>query len=203
LTARQAEEVLTMSRIATGIAALSLLLSCGLASGAKPVADEEVRLLQSVEEATWPAEIVRLSNQYLKEYPRGLASDAARSWQRRAAEAMRVLNRGDVQLYRSAFQDGDELTASRADIRDAALGEQAAAIRMAHRYQKGLDGLPEDSKRYVGWLQFASVLGSDAASYELALHFRKQDQPVLAAQYEARARQLGYNPPLALDHIRK
>lgn len=192
-----------MSRIATAFIALSLLLPCGLASSAKPVADEEVRLLQAVEEATWPAEIVRLSNQYLTEFPRGLASESARSWQRRAAEAMRVLNRGDVQLYRAAFQDSPELTTSRADIREAALGEQAAAIRMAHRYQKGLDGLPEDVNRYVGWLQFASVLGSDAASYELALHYRKQDQPVLAAQYEARALTLGYNPPLALDHVRK
>lgn len=191
-----------MSRIATGLAALSLLL-CGLASGTQPTVDDEVRLLRSVEEATWPAEIVRLSNQYLQEFPRGVASEAARSWQRRAADAMRVLNRGDVQLYRSAFQDSPELTASRSDLRDAALGEHAAAIRMAHRYQHGVDGLPQDVNRYVGWLQFASVLGSDAASYELALHFRKQDQPVLAAQYEARARQLGYNPPLALDHVRK
>lgn len=193
-----------MSRIAMAFAALSLCLSWGFASGAHAqTPHDEGRLLNAVQEATWPAEIVRLSNQYLAQFPRSAGAESARSWQRRAAEAMRVLNRSDVQLYRSAFQGAPELPAVKADIREAALGDRQAALRIAHRYLKGEGSLPVDPNRYVGWLQFASVLGSEAASYELALHYRKQDQPALAAQYEARALSLGYNPPLALDHVRK
>jgi hypothetical protein len=55
----------------------------------------------------------------------------------------------------------------------------------------------------VGWLQLASLLGDDRASYELALHFRRTDQLVLAARYEAVALALGYQPAAGLDHVRK
>ncbi len=194
-----------MLRIAMALACFSLCLSSGWVSAAKVAGmdDDEARRFQAAEQATWPADIVRLSNDYLSEFPRSVWSESARSWQRRAAEAMRVLSRRDVQLYRSAFQGGAEMVAVRGDLREAALGNQAAAIRLAHHYQKGHGGLPEDLNRYVGWLQFAAMLGSDVASYELALYYRSQDQPALAAQYEARAVKLGYNPPQALDHFRK
>ena len=57
--------------------------------------------------------------------------------------------------------------------------------------------------RYEGWLQFAVALGNGIASYELALHFRSTGQPLLASQFEARARDLGYTPPPDLDNVRK
>ena len=41
------------------------------------------------------------------------------------------------------------------------------------------------------------------ASYELAVHYRRQGQPAPAAQYESRARELAYTPPPTLDHSRK
>ena len=47
------------------------------------------------------------------------------------------------------------------------------------------------------------ALGNGIASYELALHFRNTGQPLLAAQFEARARELGYTPPPDLDNVRK
>lgn len=171
---------------------------------AKAGSPEEGRLRLAVEQAVWPADIVRLSHQYLSEFPEGPAAGAARAWQREAADVMRVLERGDVQLYRGAFDDALVTSkGAQGDLRLAGLGDQQAAQRLAQRYLKGSDGLPQDTNRYVGWLQFASVLGSGAASYELALHYRKQDQPVLAAQYEARALSLGHVPPPALDHFRK
>jgi len=52
-------------------------------------------------------------------------------------------------------------------------------------------------------LQYSSGLGNGIASYELALYYREAGQPLLAAQAEARARQLGYSPPRALGHERK
>jgi hypothetical protein len=52
-------------------------------------------------------------------------------------------------------------------------------------------------------LQYASALGNGIASYDLALHYRRVQQPQLASQFEARARELGYTPPPSLDNVRK
>ena len=52
-------------------------------------------------------------------------------------------------------------------------------------------------------MQYASELGNGIASYELALHYRRTKQPQPAARWEARARELGYTPPTALEHTRK
>ena len=52
-------------------------------------------------------------------------------------------------------------------------------------------------------MQYAAALGNGIASYDLALYYRRLDQPLLAAQYEARARDLGYTPPPSLDNTRK
>jgi TPR repeat protein len=54
-----------------------------------------------------------------------------------------------------------------------------------------------------GWMQYAAALGNGIASYELAVYYRRQEQPVPAAQYETRARDLGYTPPSTLDNVRK
>ena len=55
----------------------------------------------------------------------------------------------------------------------------------------------------VGWLQLAAELGEQRAAYELALHFRRKAQPLMASQYEQRAAQLGFPALPSLDHARK
>lgn len=194
-----------MSKNVLASVMLGLVICAGAAQAQQTRPDEvrETEMRVAALQALWPADLAQLTGQYLQQYPRGPWAEVARNWQRRATESVRVLSRGDVHLYRSAFQGTGEAAHINDEIREAALGNQAAAMRLAHRYQKGEGGLTPDELRYVGWLQFASVLGSAPASYELALHFRKEGQPALASQYEARAVSLGYNPPLALDHVRK
>jgi hypothetical protein len=51
-------------------------------------------------------------------------------------------------------------------------------------------------------MQYAAALGNGIASYDLALYYRRVNQPQLAAQYEALARSLGYTPPPSLDNRR-
>lgn len=194
-----------MSKNVIAALLLGVSLSAGLAQAQQSRPDEgrETEVRVAALRALWPADLVQATSEYLQHYPRGPWADVARNWQRRATDSVRVLERGDVHLYRGAFQGTGEAAHINDEIREAALGSQAAAVRLAHRYQKGEGGLTADQNRYVGWMQFASVLGSASASYELALHYRKESQPALAAQYEARAVSLGYNPPLALDHVRK
>lgn len=187
------------------IASCVVALACvagGVSAGPTTAVDGEVALRQSMQQAMWPADIARLSGDYLKLYPRGSAVETARALHVRANETVRVLSHNDVRLYKNAFMPGAVPQEVSVEIRKAALGDQAAAIRLAHQYRL-TDRSPRGISRYVGWLQFAATLGSEEAAYELAVYFRQSDQPALAAQYEARAVALGYKLPTVLDHIRK
>jgi len=182
-------------------AALTLMICCALPAAAEP-ADNEAALRAQLDSALWPGDIVRLADQYRRQFPDGPAAAAADAWRERAAESMRVLGRNDVRLHRAAFRPAEPAEDWAADLRLAALGDRAAAVRLAHRARLSEDGNAV-AHRYVGWLQYAAQLGDERASYELALHFRQQAQPVLAARYEDLALSLGFQPPVALDNLRK
>jgi hypothetical protein len=155
--------------------------------------DEEVDFAL-LEAAMWPAEVARLADEFLAHHPSSRLVDSAKVAREGAREAMQILKRNDVRLFRSAFQPGPGAPA--AELAKAGRGDKDAAARLARSHGR-------DSSRYEGWLQYAAALGNGIASYELALHYRRVEQPLLAAQYEARARALGYTPPPSLDNSRK
>ena len=119
-----------------------------------------------------------------------------------ARHANRALDR-NVRLFRGDFRSEGAAPATSDDVLKAALADGEAALRVAHVIRDRESGAAYESNRYVGWLQFASALGSGPASYELAIQYRKADQPALAAPYEMRAEELGFLAPTSLDHIRK
>lgn len=190
---------MNMHRCAAALLGLAL---AGPVPARAATGDGEGALREELQQAVWPADIVRLADQYLSHYPGGQAADDASALRARAGVTAVVLKRNDVRLYRSAFQPAPD-PALHEDLRRAALGDAGAAVRLARAHQRGAAGAPQDANRYVGWLQYASMLGDERASYELALHFRREAQPVLAAKYEARAVELGFTPPRDLDHVRK
>ena len=198
---RQAQRRRLLKAAVWAAAAVPALSAGWLAAGpasAQPAG--EAVLHRQLNEATWPAEIVRLADEYLERFPAGPAASEARALRERAQQAAQAIARSDVKLYRSAFEPPHPTPAALRELRSAALGDRDAAWRIARASPHGDSG---DDHRYVGWLQFAAMLGSDGASYELALHYRKRGQPALAARYEARAIELGFTPPPALDHVRK
>jgi len=152
-----------------------------------------------LEAALWPAEVERLAAEFLKNHVDSRLAGSAQVAREGAREAMQILRRNDVRLFRSAFQTSDHANA--AELAKAGRGDKDAAARLARQY--GRDAARFDSGRYEGWLQYAAALGNGIASYELALHYRRVAQPLLAAQFEARARELGYTPPPSLDNTRK
>lgn len=173
-----------------------------LASAAMPVAAEpnEATLRVAVDQALWPGDIVQAAEHYLHVYPDGPRVGEVRSLREQALRAWRIVRGNEVQLYRSSFtpREGGETLR---DMHRAALGDAQAAIRLAHASRDAGDG--QHTQRYVGWLQYAAQLGDKLASYELALHFRRTDQPILAARYEAVAIAQGYEPAPSLDNTRK
>jgi len=180
-------------------AAGALALALALPATQAVAAPEEATLRAAFEQAVWPADIVRAADQYLLAFPDAESAAAVRAQRQRAAEAWRLVSRNEVRLYRSTFT-GNPGTAL-PELRQAALGDREAVVRLAHESRRADEAT--GSQRFVGWLQYASLLGDEHASYELALHFRRTDQPLLAAHYEALALALGYAPAAALDHTRK
>jgi hypothetical protein len=161
----------------------------------------EPSLRQALQTATWPDDMVRLADAYLQQFAQHAQAAEAAETRRSAAITARLLREGDVQLFRSAFVPPAALGLAQQDLRQAALGDAAAALRVAMKLQ-GSDARGAGSSP-VGWLQLATELGNERAAYELALHFRRQAQPLLASVYEQRAATLGYRALPALGHARK
>lgn len=157
----------------------------------------------SLQAAFWPPELRRLAQQFRERYPassRAVAADVAAEG---AKDAANILRRNDVRLYRNSFApDAERGEPYNTDLGKAARGDKDAAARIGRqRFTSESSGAAVSL--YEGWMQFAAELGNGIASYELALHFRRRNQPQPAARWEARARELGYNPPASLEHYRK
>ncbi len=152
-----------------------------------------------LEAAFWPGDVARLAGDFLTNHDKSRLAGSAQVAREGAKEAAVILRRNDIKLFRSAFQP-DSTTAAD-ELLKAGRGDKDAASRLGRAH--GRDGKLFDIGRYEGWMQYAAALGNGIASYELALHYRRVEQPLLAAQFEARARELGYTPPPSLDNSRK
>lgn len=185
---------------ATSAAAAVPADSAADGAGTVVAAPAELALRQALQTATWPDDMVRLADAYLQQFAQHPQAAEAAQTRRRAAITARLLRDGEVQLFRSAFAPSPALGLAQQDLRQAALGDADAALRLAHQLQ-GAAG--SAGSRHVGWLQLATELGNERAAYELALHFRRQAQPLLASVYEQRAASLGFLGLPALGHTRK
>lgn len=169
---------------------------------APPRAPDDLEDWAAVDRNLWPQEVSQLADGYLQRHPQGRRATAALAAREGAREASQVLKRADVRLYRTAFNVAEGMPGElRADIHKSARGDKDAAARVARSYRDA--NTPSAPGRYEGWLQYAAGLGNGIAAYELALHYRRSAQPLLASQFESRARELGYTPPPTLDHYRK
>ena len=159
----------------------------------------ELKLRQDLLRATWPADLVRLADEYLQHHAQQPWAADALNIRQRAQQTALLLRRDDVHLFRSAFALPSEHSPAVEDLRLAALGDASAALRLA-RLARNTEGA---ARQQVGWLQLAALLGSERAAYDLALHFRRQSQPLMASVYETRAIELGHVQAPVLDHHRK
>ena len=195
---------LRASRRALGLFACALLLANSAFAQRSPYPPPpEPALSQELQDARWPADIVGVAERYVASYPQGPGAAAARADLDRARNTKRLLERSDIRLYRGDFLVRGAAPTLYEDVRKAALADKEAAARMAHLYRDGEGGIEANRARYIGWLQYSAALGDAPASYELALYFRKSDQPALAAPFEARAEELGFKAPPSLDNVRK
>jgi len=167
---------------------------------ARAAEDADFNALQAT---LWPPELLRQAEQFRQRWPGSARAGAAEVAAEGAREAAGILRSNDVRLYRRSFDAAPERgEAYNGDLKRAARGDKDAAARVGRQWATSERNGPTLS-RYEGWMQYAAELGNGIASYELALHYRRLDQPQPAARWEARARELGYNPPPSLEHYRK
>lgn len=185
------------NRIAALLIALAALAPVAHADtvAVQPVATESA-LQEAFEKAVWPGDIVRTADDYLRAFPQGSATAEVQSARIRAADALRLIRSSEVRLYRSAFATGD--AATERDLRQAVLGDRAAAQRLA--YASRDSGSVNGEHRYVGWLQLAAGMGDELASNELAQYFRRNQQALLAEHYQAQATAQGYVPAMTANY---
>lgn len=158
---------------------------------------EEESLWREIQAGLWPADIVRLCSKYIEQFPQGRRRQSVEVALEGAQDSAKILQRNDVKLYKSSFHNtAAQNPTLQQDIARAARGDKDAAKRIGVIYKDGSTG--QELGRYEGWLQYAAWLGNGIASYDLALLYRKLDQPDLAARYESRARELGFTPPPSL-----
>ena len=164
---------------------------------------EEDRDWAQLQVSTWAPDLLRAAESFRQRWPGSGRAGAAEVAAEGAREAAGILRRNDVRLYRRSFEpDASRDAVYNADLRKAARGDKDAAARVGRQWATP-DRAGAALSRYEGWMQFAAELGNGIASYELALHYRRRDQPQPAARWEARARELGYTPPATLEHYRK
>lgn len=167
---------------------------------ARAAEDADFNALQAT---LWPPELLQRAEAFRRAWPASARAGAAEVAAEGAREAAGILRSNDVRLYRRSFDPVPERgDAYNGDLRRAARGDKDAAARVGRQWVTTARTGPALS-RYEGWMQYAAELGNGIASYELALHYRRLDQPQPAARWEARARELGYNPPPSLEHYRK
>ena len=117
-----------------------------------------------------------------------------------ASEATQILRRRDVRLFRTAFQPADDAPAD--ELVKAGRGDKDAAARLARNYGRDGNALRHQPlRRLAAVRRRAWATASPATSWRCTTGVSAQ--PLLAAQYESRARELGYTPPPSLDNTRK
>ncbi len=174
------------------------LLASALPAPARPPAGsaDEPALRAAVSTAVWPADVVSAADIYLQSFPDHPDVVAERA---AAAQVAALVRRSDVRIFRSSFALPDPTLQD--DLRRAARGDRAAAVRLAEA--RVTHDEAHGTQRYVGWMQLAALLGDGQASYRLALHFRRNDQALLAARYEALADEQGWRAAPTLTQLRK
>ena len=164
--------------------------------------DTEAQDWAALHATAWPPDVLRRADAFIAGYPQSKLRGAALVAREGAAESAKLLASGDIRLFRTSFAPEGTDPGYHAELFKAARGDKDAAARIGRQWATGAKSGPTVS-RYEGWMQYAAGLGNGIASYELALHYRRLDQPHTAARWDNVSRELGYTPPPSLDNRRK
>ena len=151
------------------------------------------RRWQAVQETLRPARLIRLCQDFERDFPGSEFSQQIRvaiSGAQQALDSQR-----SARLSGELFVEGAGDKGYRDDLLKALRGDKDAAHRIAIAYRDGTSGVAANLRRTEQWLRFAAELGNGIASWELSEIYNQSDQVADAARFEKKALDLGYRPP--------
>lgn len=167
-------------------------------------AERNAQLRSSAMEARWqelqrivrPDVLVKLSQEFERDFPGSQYSEADRNLQAGARKALSAVR--EARLSSGALEEASGDAVYRDDLVQALRGDKDAAYRVATMYRNGSNGLSRDMRRNEQWLRIAAELGSSNASWQVAQLYNREGLVGEAAKYEAKATAAGYSIPVRL-----
>jgi hypothetical protein len=153
---------------------------------------------QEVEAAVGPTELLKLAEQFERDYPASTVEEQNQALQVCAKKTLHIARTTGIS---SDFFDesvGDD--AYKSNLKLAVRGNKDSAYILAKAYHEGGSGVKANGRRAAQWLKFAAELDHPKASWELAEIYNRQGLIADAAHYEKKAASLGYPVPARLPN---
>lgn len=148
---------------------------------------------QEVRAAVGPKELLKLSEQFERDFPFSAVDQQN--------QALQVCARKTLTIARTAGLSSDFFDEKvgdanyKAQLKSAVRSDKEAAYQLALAYRSGTSGVAANARRAEQWLRFAADLDHARASWELAEIYNHEGLVADAARYEKRAAELGHSIP--------
>ncbi|MCK9380042.1 MAG: SEL1-like repeat protein [Sulfuritalea sp.] len=184
----------------------AILLSPRAAQSAEEPPARKAQSQSPAMEAQWrqlqqtipPDIVIKLSEEFQKDYPNSRYRHANRYIQAGARKAL--LAQQEARLSSDALEDPTGDDAYRRELIQATRGSKDSAYRVALMYRQGTHGLSKDPQRTKQWLRVAAELGNGRASWEVANIYNRDGEIDDAAKFEAKAVRDGFRIPPRLPN---
>jgi hypothetical protein len=148
---------------------------------------------QVIQASLRPARLIRLCEQFEKDFPGSEFSQQIRVTVTGAKQALD--SQRSAGLSSDLFEESAGDKGYRDDLIKALRGDKDSAHRIAIAYRDGSSGVAANPRRTEQWLRFAAELGNGIASWDLSEIYNQSGQVGDAARFEKKALDLGYRPP--------
>ena len=153
---------------------------------------------QEVESAVGPTRLLKLAEQFERDYPFSAVDQQNQALQVCAKKTLEIARSSGIS---SDFFDetvGD--AGYKTNLKQAIRGNKDSAYGLAQAYHQGSSGVKVNARRSEQWLRFAAELDHAKASWELAEIYNREGLMADAARYEKKAAGLGYPVPPRLPN---
>ena len=153
---------------------------------------------QEVQVAVGPTKLLRLAEQFDRDYPFSAVSQQNQALQACAQKTLEIARSAGISS--DFFDEIVDDANYNSRLRSAVRGDKEAAYQLALAYQTANSGVTANALRAEQWLRFAADLGHGRASWEVAEIYNRAGLMADAARYERKATEQGYVLPTRLPN---
>lgn len=153
---------------------------------------------QEVESAVGPTRLLKLAEQFERDYPFSPVDQQNQALQVCAKKTLDIARTSGISADFFDETVGD--AGYKNNLKLAIRGNKDSAYQLALAYHNGSSGVKVNLRRAEQWLRFAAELDHAKASWELAEIYNREGLMADAARYEKKAATLGYPVPPRLPN---